>query len=109
MGDDTRTSTSRIREDDTLDDLDEARRIMGNISVSTAYADPELMALKINMTAPGRRGHLIRFIHRELHALRAERVARAAANAEIIRAETQARVEQLRVRQRLRYRAIAAT
>jgi hypothetical protein len=91
----------RIRDDDELIVLDETRAIMGGISVSTAYADPELMGLKVNMSAGDRRSHLIRFIKREILALRAERVARAEANAANIRAETEARVEQRRARQRL--------
>ena len=43
---------------------------------------------------------MVRFIKREVHALRAERVARAEANAAKIRAEVEARVEQRRARQR---------
>jgi hypothetical protein len=91
----------RIRDDDELIVLDETRAIMGGISVSTAYEDPELMGLKVNMSAGDRRSHLIRFIKREILALRAERVARAEANAPNIRAQTEARVEQRRARQRL--------
>jgi hypothetical protein len=95
-------TTGRIRDDDELIGLDETRGIMGGISVSTAYADPDLMALKINITAPGQRAKAIRFIKREVYALRAQRVARAEANAPRIRAETEARVEQRRTRQQLR-------
>ncbi|MGY3347733.1 MULTISPECIES: hypothetical protein [unclassified Bradyrhizobium] len=90
----------RIRDDDELINLDRTRAIMGGISVSTAYEDPELMALKIPMTAPGRRTKRVSFIEREVKALRAERVARAEANAERVRAETVARVERRRSRQR---------
>jgi siroheme synthase (precorrin-2 oxidase/ferrochelatase) len=100
---------SRIREDDELIDLGETRKIMGDVSISSAYEDPELMALRISMTPPGRRTRMVRFIKREIHALRAERVARAEANAENVRAEVEARVEQRRARQRLRYRASATT
>jgi hypothetical protein len=93
--------TGRIRDDDELIDLDETRKIMGGVSVSTIYDDPEIQALKISMTPPGRRVRMIRFIRREVAALRAERVARAEANAPNIRAQTEARVEQRRARQRL--------
>ena len=91
----------RIRDDDDLIGLDKTRAIMGDISVSTAYEDPELMALKINMTPPGRRTKRVRFIEREVLALRAERVARAEANAANVRTEIEARVERRRARQRL--------
>ena len=63
---------------------------MGNPSVSTAYADPELMALKISMTPPGRRTRMIQFIRRKVLDLRAQRVARAEANAANVRAEVEA-------------------
>ena len=102
------TTVDRIREDDTLIALDETRAIMGNISVSTAYEDPELQALKINMTPAGRRAHTVRFIRREVYALRAERVARAEANAEMVRSQVEARVAQRRARQRLRASAATA-
>jgi hypothetical protein len=58
------------------------------------------MALKISMTPPGRRSRMVRFIKREVHTLRAERVARAEAKAATVRAEVEARVEQRRARQR---------
>jgi hypothetical protein len=80
---------------------------MGGVSVSTAYTDPELMALKISMTAGHRRTRMIRFIRREVYALRTERVARAEANAARVRTEVKARVEQRRARQR--QRAIVTT
>ena len=91
-----------ILDDDELIDLDETRKIMGGVSVSSAYANAELMALKISMTPGGRRTRMVRFIKCEVHALRAERVARAKANAAMVKAEVEARVEQRRVRQRQR-------
>jgi hypothetical protein len=96
------TIASRMRDDDELVGLDKTRALMGDISVSTAYEDPELMALKISMTPPGRRTKRVRFIVREVLALRAQRVARAEANASKVRAEVEARVEQRRARQRQR-------
>ena len=91
-----------MRDDDDLIGLGETRAIMGGISVSTAYEDPELMALKISMTPPGRRTKMVRFIRRKVLDLRALRVARAEANAAKVRAEVEARVEQRRARQRQR-------
>ena len=89
-----------LLDNDELIDLSETRKIMGNPSVSTAYADPELMALKISMTPPGRRTRMIRFIGRKVLDLRAQRVARAEANAANVRAEVEARVSRRRARQR---------
>jgi hypothetical protein len=91
-----------MRDDDDLIGLDETRKIMGGISISTAYEDGELMALKISMTPPGRRTRMVRFVKRKVLDLRAQRVARAEANAANVRAQTEARVEQRRARQRLR-------
>ena len=101
MSDDI-TIERRILDDDELINLDETRKIMGNISTSTAYEDAELMALKISMTPPGRRTKMVRFIRRKVLDLRAERVARAEANAAQIRAEVEARVERRRARRRQR-------
>ena len=55
----------RIKDDDELIDLSETRKIMGDVSISSAYEDPELMALKISMTPPGRRSRMVRFIKRQ--------------------------------------------
>ena len=97
------TVCGRIRDDDDLIVLDKAREIMGGISVSTAYCDAELMALKIPMTAGKRKTKMVRFIRREILELRAQRVALAEANAANIKAEVEARVERRRARQRLRW------
>jgi hypothetical protein len=105
MSDDT---GSRIKNDDVLITVDEMRKIMGGISISTAYVDSDLMALKINMTPPGRRTKRVRFIQREVHALRAERAERSAADATNVRAQIEARVAQRRDKQRLRLRAVKA-
>ncbi|MEI9922581.1 MAG: hypothetical protein WDN50_02440 [Bradyrhizobium sp.] len=48
MNDDT---LCRILDDDDLITLDKTREILGGMSVATAYEDPDLMALKIKMTA----------------------------------------------------------
>ena len=101
MSDDT---LCRILDDDDLITLDETRTLMGGMSVATAYEDPDLMALKIKMTAGERRTKAVRFIKREVLALRAQRVERSEASAAKVRAEVEARVEQRRARQRLRQR-----
>jgi hypothetical protein len=92
--------TTRIRDDDELIQLGETQKLLGGPSVSTMYEDAELMALKIPMTSEQRRTKRIVFIKREVLELRAERVARAEANAANIRAEIEARVERRRARQR---------
>ena len=102
------TIVSRMRDDDELIGLDKVRALMGDISISSAYEDSELMALKISMTPPGRRTKRVRFIAREVLALRNQRAARAEANAANVRAEVEARVEQRRARQRLRWPQRAA-
>ena len=96
---------TRILDDDELIDLEETRKILGGISISTAYNDPELMTLRINMTAKGRRVKMIRFVKREILDLRVQRAQRSEANVEKIREEVEARVERRRSRQRLRKRA----
>jgi hypothetical protein len=102
MNDDT---LCRILDDDELITLVETLKIMGGISVSTAYVDPDLMALKIKMTPGERRTKTVRFIKREVLALRAKRARRSNSNAAKVHAEIEARVEQRRERQRLRHRA----
>src|SRR5258708_1588701 len=89
----------RILDDDELITLDETRKILGGVSTSTAYTDADLMALRINMTAGEARAKRVRWIRREILALRAQRVARAEANAAKVRAEIEARVEHRRARQ----------
>lgn len=96
---------TRILDDDELIDLEETRKILGGISISTAYNDPELMTLRINMTAKGRRVKMIRFVKREILDLRVQRAQRSEANVKKIREEVEARVERRRSRQRLRKRA----
>src|SRR5262249_22158115 len=71
-------SVSRILDTDELIGLAEVRRLLGNPSISTVYDDPELMELKISMSAPmptgDWRGRRITWIKREILALRARRV-----------------------------------
>ncbi len=101
MNDDT---LCRILDDDDLITLDKTREILGGMSVATAYEDPDLMALKIKMTAGERRTKTVRFIKREVLALRAQRVERSEASAAKVRAEVEARVEQRRAKQRMNKR-----
>ncbi|MBR0809353.1 hypothetical protein JQ636_37980 [Bradyrhizobium japonicum] len=93
----------RILDDDELIDASAMLTIMGEPSVSTAYEDPEIQALKISMTPPGKRSKMVRWIKREVLALRAERVSYSEASAAKVRAEVEARVEQRRAKQRLRH------
>ncbi|MDN3279095.1 hypothetical protein QWJ07_32860 [Frankia sp. RB7] len=94
----------RIRDSDELIDLAETRKILGDPSVSTAYEDPDLQALKVRMTPPGRRSQKVCWIRREILTLRAERVSLSEANAANVRAEVEQRVERRRTRQRLNKR-----
>lgn len=95
-------TATRIRDDDELIDLPESLEIMGGMSVSTAYSDPELMALKINMTAPGLRSRMVRFIKREIYGLRAQRVARRDAAADAVRTRIEAQIARRNARRRER-------
>ena len=97
MNDDTRI----VLDDDELITLNKAREILGGVSISTCYEDAQLMGLKIKMTAGERRTKMVRFIKREVLALRAERVSRSEASAAKVRAAVEARVEQRRARQRV--------
>jgi hypothetical protein len=74
---------------------------MGGISVSAVYDDPDLMHLKINVTAGGENPHAVRWIAREVLALRARRVARSEERAASVRA----RIEERRGRRRAKQRA----
>jgi hypothetical protein len=93
---------SRIRPDDELIKRPEVQRLMGDISVSAVYDDPDLMHLKINITAAGESPHAVRWIAREVLELRACRVARSEKRAASIRAQIEARRQRRRAKQRAR-------
>jgi hypothetical protein len=95
-------TTGRIRPDDELIAAPEMRAIMGNISVSTAYDDPELMALKIKIGVGSGHQCRVRFIRREVHELRALRVERSQVNAPIIRTQIENRLALRREKRRMR-------
>jgi hypothetical protein len=92
---------NRIRSEDELIKRSEVQHLMGDISVSTIYDDPDLMRLKINVTAADESTHAVRWIRREIHELRAQRVARSEKRAASVRA----RIEQRRARRRAKQRA----
>jgi hypothetical protein len=110
MRDDTDSSSteSRIRDDDELIGLTETRQIMGGISISKSYTDPDLMALRIKMSEHRGDNALVRFIKREVYELRARRVAQAAADAPAIRRKIERQLELRRERYRQRRQALAA-
>lgn len=91
---------SSAYDDDELITFSRVLELMGDMPLSTAYEDPELMALKINMTVPGRRSHAVRFIKRKVLDLRAKRIRASEANAVKVRAEVERRIEHRRTRQR---------
>jgi hypothetical protein len=92
---------SRITPDDELIKRLEVQRLMGGLSVSAVYDDPDLMRLKINVTAGGESPHAVRWIAREVLELRARRVARSEERA----ASIGARIEQRRALRRAKQRA----
>ena len=98
----TNTPTAGIRDDDVVISLAETLPLMGGISISTAYDDPELMALKIDLSATGQNTKIIRFVKRKVLALRAKRVARSEANAAAIRVQIEKRLALRRSKRRMR-------
>jgi len=54
----------RIRPDDELIKRAAVQEIFGGISTSALYEDPELMGLKIDVTAAGKSPHMVRWIAR---------------------------------------------
>ena len=98
------TETDAIRQpglDETdLIDRDEVRRLMGDPSVSTLYADAEIRALAIPMTAPGRQTKMVRWVRGDILELRRQRIAKARENAEAVRQEVLARNERRREKRR---------
>ena len=92
----------RIRPDDELVKLPKVQQLMGGMSVSAVYDDPDLMGLKINVTAADESPHAVRWIEREVLELRAQRVARSEERAAIVRAQIEERRERRRAKQRAR-------
>ena len=82
---------------------------MGDMSVSAVYDDPDLMRLKINVTAAGESPHAVRWIEREVLELRARRVARSEEQAANIRERIEERRERRRAKQRARIAAKPST
>jgi len=95
-------AVGRIRPDDELIKRAAVQEIFGGISTSALYEDPELMGLKIDVTAAGKSPHMVRWIAREVHDLRAQRVARSEERAAAIRAQIEERRERRRAKQRAR-------
>jgi len=91
----------RIRPDDELVKLPKVQHLMGGMSVSAVYDDPDLMGLKINVTAADQSTHAVRWIEREVLELRAQRVARSEERAAIVRAQIEERRERRRAKQRV--------
>lgn len=91
----------RIRPDDELVKLPKVQHLRGGMSVSAVYDDPDLMGLKINVTAADQSTHAVRWIEREVLELRAQRVARSEERAAIVRAQIEERRERRRAKQRV--------
>jgi hypothetical protein len=100
-------SNARIRPDDELITTPQARLILGGISNSRAYEDPELMSLRLKLgPGDGPQAH-VRYIKREVLELRAQRVVRSTASAAAARAQAEKRAAQRRQKRHLRASAIA--
>jgi hypothetical protein len=91
---------SRIRPTDVLIKLPAVRKIMGDIAASTVYEDPDLMGLKINLTAAEGATRAVNWIEREVHELRAKRVARSEERSATVREQIEKRRERRRAKQR---------
>ena len=94
----TERATEQVDED--LIDRNEVRRLLGDPSVSTLYADAEVRALAIPMTAPGKRVKMVRWVRREILELRRQRIAKARENAEAVRQQVTAQNERRREKRR---------
>jgi len=68
----------RIQPDDELIKLPALRRLFGGVAVSTIYADAELMALRVYVTAARANSRSVHWIKREVLRLRSQRVDRSA-------------------------------
>jgi hypothetical protein len=97
---DINNGPGRIRPDDTLIKLARVQTLMGQMSVSSIYDDPDLMGLKITVMAAGESTRAVRWIEREILDLRARRVARSEERAASVRARIDERRERRRAKQR---------
>ena len=96
---------SRIQPDDVLIKRPVVQEIMGNISVSSVYADPDLMRLRVYVTPTVKSPHAVNWIEREVYELRAHRVAQSDARA----AAAPARIGKRRERRRIKREAASAS
>ena len=78
----------------------EVQRLMGGVSTSTLYADPEIRALAIPLTPAGSRTKKVRWIKSEVIELRRQRIAAARAKAQAVREKVIAQNERSRERRR---------
>ena len=102
MRDDASSAASRILPDVELIHTPKTCELMGDFSISAAYDDPELMALKIKIGGGTGPHCAVRFIKREVLDLRARRVARSEANAAAIRTQVERRLALRREKRRMR-------
>jgi hypothetical protein len=100
--------TRSTRDDDELIDRSETKRLLGNVSTSSLYADPEVRALAIPLTEPGKRVKLVRWLRREILELRDQRIARARENSEAVRLDVIARNERRAEKRRQQRQAAPA-
>jgi hypothetical protein len=89
--------------DDDFDwiDIAEVQRMNGGSSRSTVYDDPEIRALAVSFTDPGRRVGRVRWRRHEMAALILSRIARRDAEAEAVRARITAQQERRKAKRRI--------
>jgi hypothetical protein len=94
---------------DDLIGRDEVRRLLGDPSVSTLYSDPEVRALALPLTEPGKRVKRVRWLRREILELRRRRISKARENAEAVRRDVVERNKRRREKRRQQQQQRATT
>lgn len=89
------SGSTRMRADDELIKRPAVQRLMGGISTTAVYDDPDLMLLKICLMPENKsaRTRAVRWIAREVLDLRARRIARSEARAAQVHARVVKRHE----------------
>ena len=81
-------------------DIVEVQHMNGDSSRSAVYDDPEIRALAVNFSEPGKRVGRVRWRRHEMAALIRERIARRDAEAEAVKARVAAQQERRRAKRR---------
>src|SRR6478672_7278384 len=81
-------------------DIAEVQRLNGGSSRSAVYDDPEIRALAVNFSEPGKRVGRVRWRRHEIAALVHARIARRDAQAAAVKARIAAQQERRRAKRR---------